>query len=338
MPDTGAAAGQQVEVALQLKQNGTALSYADKSAFTAAGWDIIWRVAQADQTVAYTVQPHTDTDAANEGWHLVVFTLINGQGPIIVTKPTSGSGWRYAWGPQQSAESTDLDALKSQILQSGGVTVQRNGTAQKDVTVTAGTSNYWDITIPATTVTDLGFSLSDLNDGTLTLYNAIRESDNAEGIPNAFLGVGVNDVSSDLVLDVMITEYALSALTGVHEGMDIIASDEATTTTFLYDIEARGKKTIAIAAISAGDDTLSFAGDQRKWFAPGTVLTVSGSTDVPNGEYTVSDSVWPTYNGTNTTVTFTEDITGSTVDGNIEIDVIIALAKGTITAVGRQAS
>lgn len=68
---------------------------------------------------------------------------------------------------------------------------------------------------------------------------------------------------------------------------------------------------LAVAALDADNEKISFAGDYSSH--PILGIKIYGSTDVPDGYYTVSNITW---NDPNTDFTVNEDVVGSTVDGS----------------------
>lgn len=335
MADTGNKAGQQVEVALQLKQNGSALSYANKTAFTAAGWDLIYRAAQVTQSITYTIQPHTTTALANEGWHLVVITAINGQGPIIVQKPSTGTGWQWAPPQWQAAyETNDIDDINTKILQSNGVTISGTNVTETDFELVEGRSWSEEITVAEAAVAEWGYTNDNLDDGTFTLTGEIRAPDNRGGqgspdaVPNAYLSIAPTTAAAGqaAVLRLSLPEYPV-AVTGVIEGMELASGDaDDGPDTFYWEVKAELTKSLSITAVSTGSETMTVSGDQRKWFMVGQTITVSGSTG-NDGDYVISKIAY----STNTTITVTGDITDATVDGTVDVDLSIQLARGIMT-------
>lgn len=328
MPDTGAAAGQQVEAELRLSQNGTPLSYANYAAFFAAGWDLIYRAAQTTQSFTYTIQPHPTASLAAEGVHLVVFTLINGQGPLSVKKPTTGTGWaNKPVGWQVGAEQVDLDQTYSALLSSVGVAVAESNVVTADYTVIEGDSFSRQFTARETALTGFGFTCENLDDGTLTLSCEIRLPTNRQGTPDAYaaLTVVTATTGADPVLRISWSTFPT--------GMVFAAGDtDVSPVDFQWDGQAYGTQTWAVTAVSAGlGGTITIAGDRRQWFAKGGTFTKTGAGA---GTYTV---VSASYAGGNTTITVgpAETVVGP-FDGNLSVAITITLGDGTITVLRQE--
>lgn len=335
MADTGNRAGQQVEFAFRLTQDGAALSYANAAAFEAAGWAVDLRVAQADQTFSYTIQPHTDTALANEGYHLLVTTMVNGLGNLIVSKPTTGTGWHV--GPDGYAlafETNDIDSVYSLIVSTEGIVISGTNIVQVDFDLVEGQSWTKTVTASETALTEWGYDSEDLADGTLTLRGEVRLPTNAQGIPNAHIAVSTDTATpgTDPVIRLSFPEWPV-AVTGVQEGMTVVSADsDNSTVLFQWDVEAQGTYTVGTpSAVGTGaGGTFTFSTDERRRIAIGTTFTISGSTG-NDGDWTAADVVW---NGSTTVVTVlsTQTIPSAVADGSATTSVEIPLLRGTMTA------
>jgi len=329
MPDTGAAAGQQIEIAFRLRQSGAGLSYADATAFAAAGWALAWRNAQADVSFTYTLRPHTAAAAAAAGWHLVVLTLLNGEGPLVVVKPATGTGWAVEpIGYQVRAEQVDMDQVYNALLSSDGLAVVDTVLTIQDYFVTEGDSFTRELTVAEQALTLFGFDADDLSNDTLTLAGHVRATANRVGTPSAYLAVTVVTASagSNPVLRLSWSSFPSGlAFPSTDPGDDADVPPAA----FQYDVQAVGTMAWAVTAVSSGAKTFTVGGDRRRWFAVGGSLNKT-STDA--GIYTVAAV---SFAGGSTTVTVVEPIPVGTVNGNLEVDIKITLGKGTIT-VARQ--
>lgn len=94
---------------------GQALSYADKTAFQAGGWDITWRDTSG---TALSSQPTWTISDEGSGWHRVVFTVPSGVSWAEPTVP----GWANdvpRWG--QEGQTYDEDSIAGLLQTSQGV-------------------------------------------------------------------------------------------------------------------------------------------------------------------------------------------------------------------------
>jgi len=335
MPDTGAAAGQEDESVLWLHQGTTALSYADKDAFELAGWSLVWRVAQTDQVFDYTLEPHSDADIAADGGHLLVITLVNGEGDLIIKKPSTGSGWRNQ--PKYfrtRSEDIDMDGLYSAFLRSVGVAPATSQVTTVNWEVRESDSFCRELTVLETALTLWGYTAEDINDPTkITLEATARLPDNRVGDPNGWLQVTVVTATTgdDPVLRLSWITFPV-AVTSVQDGMAYPETDAAISPAYVYDydVQVKATKTIAITGVSTGSKTFTMAGDQRRWFSKGGAFVVSGSTgnDAAGVAYTVTAI---SYSGGNTTVTVSQTVASAVADGSIVLTLRFTLADGTIT-------
>jgi hypothetical protein len=324
MPDTGAAAGQQVEAELRLSQDGAPLSYADFAAFDAAGWALVYRAAQTTQSFTYTIQPHPDAELAAEGVHLVVWTLVNGQGPLSVQKPTTGTGWaNVPAGWQVGAEQVDIDGVYGALLSSVGIAVAESNVVTADFSVIEGDSFSRQFTARETALTLFDYTCENLDDGTLALTCEIRAAANRQGAPTAYaaLTVVTATTGSDPVLRISWSTFPT--------GLRFPDSDaDVTPVDFEWDGQAYGTKAWNVTAIAtglAGAGTFTVAGDRRKWFAKGGTF---GKTGTAAATYTVLSVA---YTGGNTIVTAVEAVADGTVDGTLSVPITITLGDGKIT-------
>ncbi len=322
MPDTGAAAGQQIEVPLQLARFGAALSYADATAFLAAGWDLVYRAAQTTQSYTFTISPHTDAQLALQGWHLVVFTLVDGQGPLLVQKPGINAGWSCnPQGWQMGAEQTDQDQLYNALLTSVGVSVADSTTVTQDYTVIEGDSFAKQFTARETSLTNQGFTCENLSDGTLTLTCEIRLPTNRQGAPDAYAALTVVTATSgsDPVLRISWGTFPT--------GMAFPAGDtDVAPVDFEWDAQAYGAQAWNVTATVIGlAGSFTVAGDRRRWLAKGGTFAKTGNA---SGTYTVASII---YTGGNTTVTVVETIGAGAANGTLSVPITITMADGVIT-------
>lgn len=337
MPDTGAAAGQEVEGTLWLHQGTSPLSYANAAAFELAGWELVWRVAQATQTFTYTLQPHPDTDLAADGAHLVVVTLVNGEGDLIVKKPTTGTGWRrYPWAFRTRAESTDQDDAYNAILRGVGVAPASSQVTTVNWEVRESDSFARLLTILETAVTLWGFTAEDLTDATkITLEAAARLPSNRDGIPNGWIEVTVVSATTgdDPVLRLSWITFP-AAVTNIQEGMTyptaVTGADDdiVPPLVYNYDVQAKGAKSIAITGVSVGSKTFTMNGDQRRWFSVGGSFAITGSTGNDLAAYTITAI---SYSGGATTVTVSQTPASAVADGNVGLVIRFTVADGKIT-------
>ncbi len=322
MPDTGAAAGQQVEAELRLYQDGAALSYANYAAFVAAGWDLVYRAAQTTQSFTYTIQPHPDAELAAEGCHLVVFTLINGQGPLSIQKPATGTGW--ANKPtcfQVGAEQTDQDQLFNALLTSVGVAVADSTTTTQDYTTIEGDSFAKEFTARETALTNQGFTCDSLTDGTLALTCELRLPTNRQGAPDAYAALTVVTATPGTDPVLMISWGTFPA------GMLFPAGDtDVAPQPFNWDGQVYGAQAWNVTATATGlGGSFTVAGDRRRWFAKGGTFAKTGNA---SGTYTVASVA---YAGGNTTVTVVETIGAGAANGTLSVPITITLGVGTVT-------
>jgi hypothetical protein len=330
MPDTGQAAGQQAEFAVRLTQSGAALSYANAAAFEGAGWTLLYRAAQTAQVPSYTLSPWTEK---GDGWHLVVLTLIDGQGPASFKKPTSGVGWKaFPEALHIAAESTDNDDTYSAILQSVGVAPAETLTTTYDFNVREGDSLTREVSILETAVTIWGWTAEQLADGTLTLDAAVRAAANRVGQPNGWMQVTVKTAvtGDDPVLRLSWITFP-AARTSIQDGMEYASVDptndaDLSPTAYNYDVQATGSQTWAITAVSTVSKTFTVSGDRRRWFSKGGQFTVDSGANA--GTYTVTAIA---YAGGNTTVTVVETVTSAVVAGNVVVTVRFTVLDGTVT-------
>ena len=334
MPDSGQAAGQQIELAVCLTKFGTPLSYANAAAFEAAGWLPVYRAAQTTQAITYTLSPHPDATLAAMGYHLVILALVNGVGPLLFRAPTGGSaaGWQASPpGYVMGAESTDLDTVYNTLLQSVGVASAASQVVTTDFTVVEDDSFIRTITVLETAITQWGFTAENLADGTLTLEAAARAPGNRVGQPNAWITVTpiTATTGTNPVLRLSWIDYP-SAITGVQDGMDYSSSDESevATISYLYDVQMKGAKTFAVTGGNQVGHTYTLGGDQRQWFSVGGTFAIAGSTG-NNGTYTCSAL---SYAAGTTTLTVVEAIPTTTFNGSAQITIKTTLANGSITA------
>lgn len=319
MPDTGQAAGQEVEFAVRLTQNGSALLYADKAAFELAGWSLLYRAAQAAQTPTYTISPWS---TLGNGWHLIVLTLANGQGPLAVKLPTTGTGWRASPSLFQiAAENTDQDDLYAALLSTTGVATVDGTVVRTDYTVEEEASFLRELTVLESALTTWGYTNANLTDGTLTLECIVRASGNRQGTPNAYPAVTVvtNDIGDDPVLRLTWVDFV--------EGLEFPSGDaDVSPVVFNYGVRAKHVgRAWAITAVGASSATV--AGDQRRWFTVGSTVAIAGSTG-NNGLHVITAV---SYAGGNTTLTFSASLGSGVADGNVTQTIAIPLGKGTIT-------
>lgn len=333
MPDTGAAAGQEVEMALQLTRSGVPLSYANAAAFELAGWLPVWRMAQALQTFTYTIAPDSDVDMAADGWHLLVLTLVVGEGDLRFKKP-SGTGWvNFPKYYRIRAESVDQRDIYNAILRQIGVAVAGDTAVVVDYTVTDDDSFSRQFTALNSSLALFGYDSSDLTDGTLTLEGSVRAVANRAGIPDAWMVVTPVTATDgvDPVLRISWGDYP-SAVASVQLGLDYPSTDitndaEIGPLDYSWQVRAVGMQTFAVTAVvtgASGTGSFRVGGDRRRWFAKGGSFrkTVSGANT-----WTVLNA---TFDGSNTFVTITGAIVSGAVDGNLEVDVKITLGMGTI--------
>lgn len=322
MPDTGAAAGQQVEAELRLTQDGAALSYANYAAFVAAGWDLIYRAAQTTQSFTYTIQPHPDAELAAEGCHLVVFTLINGQGPLSIQKPTTGGGWGNKPASfQVGAEQVDLDQTYSALLSSVGISVADSTTVTQDYPVIEGDSFAKEFTIRETALTNQGFTCENLTDGTLTLSCEIRLPANRQGAPDAYAALTAVTATTG-------TDPVMRISWGTFPtGLAFAASDaDVTPVDFEWDAQVYGTQAWNVTAIVTGlAGTFTIAGDRRRWLAKGGTFN---KTATGAATWTIASVA---YTGGNTIITVTGTIVSGVVDGTVSVPITITPADGIIT-------
>ncbi len=341
MPDTGAAAGQQVEASVRLRRYGVALSYANAAAFELAGWLLSWRVAQAAVALSYTLVPHPVATKAALGWHVIVLTLVNGEGDLLIAKP-AGSGWTSspADGWRTRCESTDNDDVYNAIQQGVGVATEADLVTVVDYLVTDDDSFMRVFAADNAALALFGYDSSDLNDGppsTLTLEGSLRKADNSAGIPDAWLAVTVvtADDGEDPVLRISWGDYP-SAVASVQLGLDFPSTDVTDdalqpSVVYLWQVRYLGTQTFAVTAISTGlNGTFTIAGDRRQWFAKGGSFT---KTATGTAVWVVSSV---SYSGGNTIITVTGTIISGVVDGNLTVAIKRTLGKGTITTESRQ--
>lgn len=331
MPDTGQAAGQQDELAFCFTQYGLPLTFANAAAFEAAGWLLVYRAAQTTQAIVYSLAPHTDAVLAAQGWHLVVVTMINGQGPLI-PRHSSGDALGYAASPrgyQLASESTDVDGMYSALLQSVGVATAATLIVTNDYTITEDDSFIRQITIYESAVTQWGFTAENLADGTLTLEAAVRAPGNRTGVPNGWMTVVplTAVTGSNPILRLSWIDFP-SVVATIQDGMDYSPSDDAevATITFLYDAQFRVTKTIAVNGGNQAGKRFTCAADQRLYFSVGGKFQIAGSTG-NDATYTCAAL---SYAAGTTTVTVVEAIPNATLNGNFTMTIRATIGDGSI--------
>lgn len=338
MPDTGAAAGQQIEMAVRLRRYGAPLSYANAAAFEADDWALSWRMAQTTQSFIYTIAPSPVAADAALGWHVIVLTLVDGEGDLLLRKP-SGIGWTHLplyW--RIRAEQTDTDDVYNAIQQSVGVATSADLSTTLDFSVTDDDSLVRTFTVLNALLALFGYDSTDLTDdpAALTLEGSLRASDNSAGIPDAWMAVTVVTATDgeDPVLRISWADYP-SAVALIQEGLDFSATDPTddpavSPVAYLWQVRAVGVKSWSVTGVNTGAKTFTIAGDQRRWFAPGGSLrkTATGAA-----AYTVASV---SYSAGSTTITVTATPGSAVVDGLIEVDIKFTLGHGTLTTDPRQ--
>jgi hypothetical protein len=328
MPDTGQAAGQEVEVAVRFTRFGRPLSYADAATWEAAGWALTYRAAQEDQVPSYTLQPHTDATLAADGWHLLVAVLVNGQGPVVFKKPGGVRSYFDANPPafQLAAEGVDLDDVYNAIQTAVGVATGTDQLVVLDFQVTEGDSLVKQFTIFETAVTLWGYVVEDLDNGTLTLTAAVRLPDNRVGDPDAWVEITVVSATTgaDPVLRMSWTDFPAGL---EFDSVDPTDDADVQPVACNTDVQFTGSKTYSITAVSQGSKTFTLSGDRRRWFSRGGQFVVTGSTG-NNGTYTVTAIA---YSGGNTVLTVTEALLSAIADGLAGVTITQTVAKGKLT-------
>lgn len=337
MPDTGAAAGQQSPAAIRLRRAGVPLSYANAAAFELAGWALSWCVAQEEVSFSYTLAPHPVAARAAEGWHQLVLTLVNGEGDLLIGKPT-GAGWsNFPTYFRTRCEQTDHDDAYNAIQQGVGVNTAGDLATVVDYIVTDDDSLSRVFSADNAALALYGYDSTDLTNGTLTLEGSLRASDNAAGIPDAWLSVVpiTADDGEDPTLGISWADYP-SAVTSVQEGLDFPSTDPTDddaqpNKVYLWQVRYVGTPTWTVTAIVTGlNGSFTIAGDHRKWFARGGSFSKTATGAAPWVVSSVS------YAGGNTTITVTGTVLSGVVDGNLTVTIKQTLGKGTITAESRQ--
>jgi hypothetical protein len=164
---------------------GVAQSYADKTAFTGASWNLTWR--DADGT-ALASQPTWTITTEGNGVHRVKYTVPAG---VWWVEPTVPAGYRidpYSWGGE--GQSYDEDSLAGLFLTAQGVPATNSAVDSDLGDVVQGDSyNSGTLYIPLGKLTKFGYSYANLASGwTISAGVKSAPSDTAITVSGATFG------------------------------------------------------------------------------------------------------------------------------------------------------
>jgi hypothetical protein len=201
------AAGDTIPVLLQLEQDdGTAATYADKTAFQAAGWDIDWLDTDGD---ALASTPTWAIESLGSGLHLVTFTLPTGFYVAQLTIPSGFVSNSYGWTGE--GITYDNDALAGLLLTANGQAVGETRTTGTLEDLVHGDSLNYTVAIPESALTRVGAASLTACDN---IYASIKatdaDSDDSDADVNLTVAI-LSDVSETRTVKLTATAAALAS-------------------------------------------------------------------------------------------------------------------------------
>ncbi len=313
--------------------NGDPVVYANKTAFEAAGWSISLAVLGVEEAASYTISP-SPTAALASTDSLLTVTLPSGTASFRITPPTDFS---FDFSSYINAASTAVnnDDINSTLLSTQGQPLsQGSSTSVRSFSVIEGDSFIsTQFTIPLAVFTNLGMDAADLDDPSVISHEGqVRLSNNAEGIPNAYVEVCfISEDGTDAIFTIGWGVYP-AAISGIQEGMElVVTSDTVQNTTFNWDMDSQSTITVGTisAATSGAGGTLTFP---ATCWSIGQTFSVDSGANL--GDYTTASY---TQSGSDVTVTVlaSETIPSATPGGDVVQVKTITSANGSI-AVSRQ--
>lgn len=313
-------AGDVVPFRVRLLEDGEPATYANKTNFTAAGYDVIYDVGGVEVVATWDFV----VIDAGEGEHDILLTIQEGNGYLTVT--SNEAAGKEAWPRTRpvSAEAYNLGSVIGLITSTNGTPINQDRASVTDITLIEGDSLVRNLVVPEAALNDWGFD--DLTDPGWTLTAAARKRENRLAAnPDFKLGAYITDAVNRIIT---------LALNPFATGAEISASDaNKESQEFLFDAQLANTLSFAITAVNTGTKQFTIAGDKRKLFSvnttPATSITVTGTNA---GTYTVTAVA---LSSGNTVVTVSEAISSATVDGNLSVGIKFTPNKGTIRT-GRQ--
>lgn len=145
--------GSEQVLPLFLKISGAAVNYANKTAFTAAGWNLTWQDADGSDLSTQPTWSLPIAGDATTGRHLIKFTEPDGVYTIKVTLPANGESQPLEAFGEGSAY--DIDAVGALISTSGGSVISE--TASSDTAeMYDGDSIYLTFSVLEAALTQIG--------------------------------------------------------------------------------------------------------------------------------------------------------------------------------------
>jgi hypothetical protein len=313
-------AGDIVPFRVRLLNNaGVPQTYADKTAFLAANYEVLYTISGVTVSATWTFA----VIDSSEGEYEILLTVQEGNGYLTVIEPAGLEAWPRTRAV--SAEIYNLGSIIALVTSTNGTPINQDRTSVTDFTLVEGDSFLRTVVVPLAALEDWGFS--DLTSTTWLPSAAARKRENRlQAEPDFILGAYITDTANRIVT------LALNPFpTGAEIGGDATKESQE----YLYDLQLRNTLTYAITALNQGAKTFTVAGDRRKLFslntAPATTLIITGSTG-NNDTYTV---LGVAYTGGNTVITVSEAIPNATADGSVNVSIRFTTNKGTVRS-GRQ--
>ncbi len=319
-------AGDIINIALRLEDaTGAGLTYADATAFLAAGWAITWYQAHivAASQPSYALYPRPDGAL---GEYLLEFTRPSGNWVACVTVPSSFP--TYAASPDRVSDDTpaaDTDSIFSLLSNSQGSLISVDRVASFDWGMIEADSFSKTMQVPALALADFGYAdLSDVGGVAWRVSADARKATNPSSAADFSFFASISDkVNRKITL-----QLAANTAGAVVDFTDLSAKSQA----FEYDAQLIGPALTpySVIGVNTGAKTFTIAGDHRFWFGSGLPITVTGTNA---GTYTTAAPAVLTSG--NTVVTVLETIPSATVDGTIRGAVLVTGVEGVLT-VSRQ--
>jgi hypothetical protein len=314
-------AGDIVPFRVRLLNNaGAPQTYADKTAFLAAGYTVQYDIGGVLASPTWTF----NVINSGQGEYDILLTVQEGNGYLTVIEPVGFESWPRT--RPVSAEIYNLGSIVALVTSTNGTPINQDRTSVTDFTLVEGDSFLRTVVVPLASLEDWGFS--DLTSTTWSLSAAARKRENRlQAQPDFIIAAYITDTVNRIVT---------LALNPFPTGAEIDAGDATKESQeYLYDLQLRNTLTYAITALNQGAKTFTVAGDRRKLFslntAPATTIAITGSTG-NNATYTV---LGVAYTGGNTVITVSEAIPNATVDGSVNVTIRFTPNKGTVRS-GRQ--
>lgn len=190
------ATGDTVPIPVQLETSaGVAATYADKTAFVAASWNLTFLDAAGD---ALATQPTWAIKSLGGGLHSITYTVPSGYYLAQITIPSGFVSNVYGWSSQ--GETYDNDSLGGALQSAAGQTLGETRTTGALEDLVNGDSLNYTITIPESALTRVGgASLTALLGATPTGITAaakLNTDDSADDTADVPLTVAVVGDSS----------------------------------------------------------------------------------------------------------------------------------------------